>query len=317
MPFARLPDRTVLTVTGEAAEPFLQTLITADLGALGPSEVRPAALLTPQGKILFDFLIGRIGTEAGIGFRLDCATVAANGLKKRLTLYRLRSKVAIEQDEKPVLALWDVPGPSEALPHNMMIDRRFADTRVWRVYGKPPVGVLAGVEEASQAAFRALRIQTGVAEAETDFAGSDLFPHDVLYDQNGGVSFKKGCFVGQEVVSRMQHRGTARRRLMLFSAKSPPSSGAPILAGDGEAARPVGTVLAADGRDGFGLVRIDRLADALAAGSRLSADGVPLDVSIPPWAGFSLPEATFAEEGPGSGDPAEDLAQEPAAGRSA
>ncbi len=306
MPFARLPDRTTLTVTGDTAEHFLQNLITADLDTLGPGEMRPAALLTPQGKILFDFLIGRVGS----GFRLDCAIAAAGDLKKRLALYRLRSKIAIELDEKPVLVLWDVPDRFEETLHNMMIDRRFSGSQVWRVYGKAPAGVLAGVEEASHTAFRALRIQVGVAEAGTDFPGSDVFPHDVLYDQNGGVSFKKGCFVGQEVVSRMQHRGTARRRLMLLSARSHLTTGSQILAGEGEGARPVGTVLAADGRNGFGFLRIDRLADALVADKRLSADGVPLDASIPPWAGFALPEATS----PGSGSHVEDTL-EPVAGR--
>ena len=298
MPFARLPDRTLLTVTGDAAEPFLQNLITADLDALGTGEVRPSALLTPQGKILFDFLIGRIGG----GFRIDCARAAARDLVKRLTLYRLRSKVAIEADEKPVLALWDIPEPAEASPHNMAIDRRFAETQVRRIYGKPPAGVLSGVEEAPHEAFRALRIQCAVAEAETDFPGSDLFPHDVLYDHNGGVSFRKGCFVGQEVVSRMQHRGTARRRLMLLSAKGHLTTGAPILAGEGETARPIGTVLAADGRNGFGLLRIDRLADALSAGRPLSADGVPLEAAIPDWAGFALPDAAAT----GTDEPADD-----------
>ena len=305
MPFAHLPDRTIFTVTGEAAEDFLQTLITADLGKLGDGEMRPSALLTPQGKILFDFLIGRIPG----GFRLDCAKAAAADLTKRLILYRLRTKVVIEPVDKPVLALWDVAGPSGDLPHNMMIDRRFADTQVWRVYGKAPAGALAGIEEASREAFRALRIQSGIAEAETDFPGSDVFPHDVLYDQNGGVSFKKGCFVGQEVVSRMQHRGTARRRLMLLSAQNHLTPGASILAGEGETARSIGTVLAATGRDGFGFLRIDRLADALAAGRRLSADGVPLDASIPSWAGFALP-ATAPDLHDASDDDATDIAVE-------
>ena len=306
MPFAHLPDRTTLTVTGEAAGNFLQTLITADLEALRDGEMRPSALLTPQGKILFDFVIGRIPG----GFRLDCAKAASADLTKRLTLYRLRTKVAIEPVDKPVLALWDVAGPFDDAAPNMMIDRRFSNAQVWRIYGRAPAGALAGVEEASCEAFRALRIQAGIAEAETDFPGSDVFPHDVLYDQNGGVSFKKGCFVGQEVVSRMQHRGTARRRLMLLSAQDHLTPGSPILAGEAGTVRTIGTVLAATGRDGFGFLRIDRLAEALAAGARLSADGVPLDASIPPWAGFAL-----SAQGSGSRADAEDDGADIAAGR--
>ncbi len=83
----------------------------------------------------------------------------------------------------------------------------------------------AGADEAD---FTALRISAGIAEAEADFPASDVFPHDVLLDQNGGVSFRKGCFVGQEVVSRMQHRGTARRRIMVLRAILPTRPGSPL-----------------------------------------------------------------------------------------
>ena len=117
-------------------------------------------------------------------------------------------------------------------------------------------------------------------------------------DQNGGVSFKKGCYIGQEVVSRMQHRGTARRRIVLVQADGHLSAGATILAGD----RLIGTVmsaipgLAGDGGDGMALVRIDRLAQAMAADNILSVDGVPVDVTIPAWAGYSLPEVAATAE---------------------
>ncbi|MCB8836039.1 folate-binding protein YgfZ [Aurantimonas sp. VKM B-3413] len=275
MPYAPLPDRALLAVTGETAEPFLQNLITTDLDTLEPGEMRPSALLTPQGKILFEFLVGRIGG----GFRLDCAESAAEDLKKRLGLYRLRAKVAIEPEDLSVFAAWS---ENAAQLPGALVDRRFAGGDVVRIHGEVP----GGLDQAPAEDFRALRLRAGIAEAEADYPGSDVFPHDVLLDQNGGVSFKKGCFVGQEVVSRMQHRGTARRRLMLVSSDQHLTPGSDVIAGS----KAIGTILSATDRDGIALMRIDRLAEALASGEALTADGVAVEMTIPPWAGFSLPE---------------------------
>ena len=285
MSYASLTDRSVLAVTGPEAESFLQNLVTSDLDLLGPGEVRPSALLTPQGKILFDFLISRI--EGGL--RLDVAEQARAVLAKRLALYKLRAKVTVAPSDDAVFAVLDAPAGSDA-----PIDRRFPDETVRRAYGAvPEVG-----DEVPAAAFEALRIRAGIAEAEKDFLASDVFPHDVLLDQNGGVSFKKGCYVGQEVVSRMQHRGTARRRIVLVQADGHLSPGATLMAGD----KLIGTVLSAipglagDGGDGMAIVRIDRLAQAMAADTVLSVDGVPVDVTIPAWAGYALPEVAATAE---------------------
>ena len=271
MPSALLSDRATLLVTGADAESFLQNLVTSDLDALGENEARPSALLTPQGKILLDFLVSRISE----GLRLDCARAARADLAKRLALYKLRAKVSVEPTEEAVAAAWD------EVPAGALLDRRFPDGRVARLYG-------AGAEGANDdaSAFAALRLANGVAEAERDFPASDVFPHDVLLDWNGGVSFKKGCYVGQEVVSRMQHRGTARRRLMVLRAENHLTPGSNVEAGG----RAIGTVLSATGGVGLGLVRIDKLAAALNADEALSADGVPLEPEVPGWAGYRLPE---------------------------
>lgn len=282
MPFARLADRRLLLVKGETASDFLQNLVTSDLDRIETGEARPSALLTPQGKILFDFLLSRI--EDGI--RIDVADVARADLLKRLTLYRLRAPITFETPETEVFALW------EASEETGLFDRRFAEGTVRRLYGEAPTGM----EEAPPEDFEALRIRAGIAEAERDFPASDVFPHDVLLDQNAGVSFKKGCYVGQEVVSRMQHRGTARRRLVLVEAERHLTPGAEILAGE----RSIGTVLSATGRTGMGIVRIDRLAAALAADTTLSADGVPVEIGIPPWAGYTLPETAGDDAGDGA-----------------
>ncbi len=271
MPSARLPDRSTLHVTGPDAAHFLQNLVTADVEGLPEGEARPSALLTPQGKILFDFLVSRIEG----GYRLDVATGARPDLSKRLMLYRLRSKVEIAAADEAVAAVWD-----ETAEFGVR-DARFADATVARLYGKA-----AEVAGEGEDAFRARRIAEGIAEAETDFPGSDVFPHDVLLDQNGGVSFKKGCFVGQEVVSRMQHRGTARRRIMVLRADGHITPGANVEA----EGRAVGTVLSAAGGTAMAILRIDKVAEALRAGSGLSADGVPVEAEVPAWAGYTLPD---------------------------
>ncbi len=278
MPSVRLIDRATLHLSGEEAKPFLQNLVTADLDKLAPGEARPAALLTPQGKILFDFLVSLTPD----GLRLDVAAGARGDLAKRLTLYKLRAKITIAPQDEAVAALWE-----DAPPEGALTDRRFPG-EVYRLYGDAALG--AGEDAES---FERLRLSAGIAEAERDFPASDVFPHDVLLDQNEGVSFRKGCYVGQEVVSRMQHRGTARRRIMVLRAEGHLTPGAVVEA----AGKTIGTVLSAHGSLGIGMIRIDKLADALRADQTLSADGVPLEAEVPAWAGYTLPEAAAPAEG--------------------
>lgn len=282
MPAVSLPHRACILVTGPQAEDFLQNILTLDLALLHTGEARPGALLTAQGKILFDFLISRHDK----GFRLDCRADIAADFSRRLMMYRLRAKVEIAvQDESLVVVSWGTESdPSSSL--SSVIDRRFANETVRRHYD---AGV-AAVD--SLGAWTALRIVNGVAESSSDFALSDAFPHDVLLDQNGGVGFKKGCYVGQEVVSRMQHRGTARRRMLIAKGGDAlPPSGTPITV-DGRA---IGTMGSAAGEHGLALVRIDKVADALNRGVVTLAGDVPVTFAIPPWATFGFPDASATD----------------------
>ncbi|HEY4191155.1 MAG TPA: folate-binding protein, partial [Mesorhizobium sp.] len=141
--------------------------------------------------------------------------------------------------------------------------------------------------------WNALRIAHGVAESGADYALGDAFPHDVLLDQTGGVGFSKGCYVGQEVVSRMQHRGTARRRVLILSADTPlPGSGTEIAA----AGKAVGVLGSTAGRQGLAIMRIDRVKEALDAGVAITASDVPVTVAIPNWATFTFPQPAGTEE---------------------
>lgn len=258
-------DRAVLEVRGPDARSFLQGLVTCDVEALAPGQASFGALLTPQGKILFDFLILCADGET---FLLDVARDLAPSLCKRLTLYKLRAKVAIAQTVKGVAAAW---GESEP-PHGLA----FADPRA------PGLGWRAIVDEPGPAgdarAYHAHRIALGVPEGGVDFAYGDAYPHDVNMDLIGGVSFTKGCYVGQEVVSRMKHRGGVRRRIA--RARFPqgtPASGAEIAAGDLR----IGVVGSSVDGAGLASVRTDRLLDARAAGLAPRAGDAPVELFPP------------------------------------
>ena len=290
MPIAILTDRAVIRISGADAEHFLQNLITTDLDGLAQGEARPGALLTPQGKILFDFLVSRDGEG---GFLLDCPAGAAEDFMRRLTLYKLRAKVDISlSDQMVVTARWQDDSSAshtDSTVPGALRDRRFPDsTPAWRGYGDAEASADAD-------AWRRFRIAAGIAESGDDYALGEAFPHDVLLDQTGGVGFRKGCYVGQEVVSRMHHRGTARRRILKAEADRPlPAPGTSVTAGD----RTIGTLGGVAGQTGLALVRIDRVRDALDAGTAIEAGGVALRLTIPGWASFGFPESgSDAENG--------------------
>lgn len=284
MPSALLKDRALVSVSGAEAEHFLQNIVTTDLDQLGTGEAKPGALLTPQGKILFDFLVSRPGDNA---FLLECRADIADDFMRRLMLYRLRAKVDISKQEQSLVSVeWRIDSTASDFDSGKaepaVADRRFADGNVVRVYG-----VRSG--EGDLAAWHAFRIAHGVAESGGDYHLSDAFPHDVLLDQNGGVGFKKGCYVGQEVVSRMQHRGTARRRVLIVSAEAPLPAHGTELTVDG---RPVGTLGSTADSAGLAVARIDRVKAAVDEGKAIMAGGVPVHLSIPDWAKFTFPDTT-------------------------
>ncbi|MFN7125209.1 MAG: YgfZ/GcvT domain-containing protein [Allorhizobium sp.] len=276
MPSAFLPDRAFVKIAGADAEHFLQNLITTDLGALAENELRPGALLTPQGKILFDFLISRDGD----GFLIDIPADQMDAFIRRMTMYKLRSPVTIEAlPVKGATVTWGESADGVA-------DHRFAlaGTELRRQAGR------AG-DPADREGYDALRILHGVPESGADYALQDAFPHDVLFDKSGGVSFRKGCYVGQEVVSRMQHRSTARRRVVILSADaSLPATGTEITIGG----KPIGALGTVAGERALAIVRIDKAGEAMAAGEPILAGDVPVTVTLPSWSGLTFPAA--AEE---------------------
>jgi folate-binding protein YgfZ len=295
MPVAHLQDRAILTISGPEAEHFLQNLITTDLSVLETDEVLPGALLSPQGKILFDFLISRL--EPG-GFRIDIRAVLASDFAKRLALYRLRAKVEIDElGAQPVAAIWDIfiSGPNwdaDPVLKGAFRDLRFA-LPVHRRYERLPRAD-APIEQ-----WDFYRMLFGIAESGSDYELGDAFPHDVLLDKIGGVGFTKGCYVGQEVVSRMQHRGTARRRIMIVDpvsyASGLPPAGTPLLA----AGKRIGSLGQVIDDQALAIVRIDKVGEALAAGQPIMAGDVAVTLEFPEDMDLELP-ANPADAGAGN-----------------
>ncbi|MDH2343722.1 folate-binding protein [Bradyrhizobium sp. SSUT77] len=281
MKSAFLPDRGVVKVAGEDARNFLNGLVTTDVDKLKPGLGRFGALLTPQGKIIVDFLITEAPAGHGGGFLIDCPKPLADGLATKLKFYKLRAKVTVENlsEDLGVLAAWD--GQPAAQPDLAFADPRNEDLG-YRILIpedlKQKLSDLIGAELVDAAAYEAHRIALGVPRGGLDFMYSDAFPHETNMDRLSGVDFDKGCYVGQEVVSRMQHRGTARTRsVKVLLEDLSPELGVSVLAGD----KPVGTMGSSAQGKGIALVRIDRVADALDAGQTLTAGGLAVRLAEP------------------------------------
>lgn len=269
MPIENLNDRSVLAISGPDASTLLQGLVTANIDKIANDAVVPSALLTPQGKIAFDFLMGKYGDD---GYFFDMRTELIADFQKRMTLYKLRADVSITtlEDWHPT-AIWDEPGVLEG----SFIDSRFSGTTtVLRTYQKPD-------GEMVQGSFTEVRIANFVAESDADFQTNDVFPHDVYLDLNGGIDFKKGCYVGQEVVSRMQHRSSARKRIGLIQSDSAPLSSGQEITANG---KPIGTIGSVSGNKGLSILRVDRYFDAISENQVVQAGDVELSVSFPEWA---------------------------------
>lgn len=265
---ARLDDRAVIALSGQDARTLLQGLITNDIEKLVPGRALYAALLTPQGKILFDFIIA----EGDGAVLLDCAAVTADALAKRLTMYRLRAKVEIERrPQLVVMAGWS----GTPLPGIAFTDPRLAALGVRSVMATAEAPASGETGES----YLAHRLDLGVPES-ADFGQDRMFALDADLEQLHGVDFEKGCYVGQELTARMKHRGTARKRLL------------PIVTADGAAlpspdtavsaaGKSIGEITGSYGPRGFALIRLDRLEEAGEAPLQAGEQSVTL--SKPHW----------------------------------
>jgi folate-binding protein YgfZ len=281
---ALLRDRGVVRIAGADARKFLQGVVTGDINKVQGSTAIHAGLLSPQGKILFDFFVA----GANSGFLLDVAQDRAEELAKRLGFYRLRAEVEIgAAPSLKVAAAWGGP-PRPPQGAVVYADPRLPDLG-FRIL-MPAGSNLAelGCAEAPEEAYHAMRIGLGVPEGGRDYVFGETFPHEALFDQLNGVDFAKGCFVGQEVVSRMQHRGTARKRVVPVEGDGPlPAPGTGIEAGG----QPIGTLGSVSGASGLALIRLDRAEEALSRGTPLTAGEAKVRLRAPSFARFAVPTA--------------------------
>ena len=259
MPVAQLDSRALIAVTGPDARAFLHGLLTQDVETLAVGEVRYAALLGPQGRLLFDLFL--FGTHDGV--LIDCVADRRPALLQRLGLYRLRAKVDLTPDDRPVFTAWD-DGPSE-----WPVDPRLP------ALGRRAVAP-ATVAHASEADWRRHQLDLGVPDS-SDFAPDADYPIECDLDLLNGIDFQKGCFIGQETTSRMKRRGTIKTRLVPITLEGPPPPfGAEILNGERRAGE---TRTALDGR-AMALLRLDRMAGPL------TVDGREAHADPPDWLGL-------------------------------
>lgn len=255
--YTKLPNRGLLRVSGADAETFLQNLVSNNVAKAAPGVAVYATLLTPQGKFLHDFFVFRDGED----FLIDCEADRLGDLKRRLTLYKLRSKVdlAEETDQWSVFAVLDgdISG-NLAAP-----DPRAAELG-WRAV--LPAGETPDGDETTLDTWDARRIALGIPDGSRDIEVEKSFLLEHRMDEFNAIDFKKGCYVGQELTARTKYRGNVRKRLTPVSVQGPlPEPGTPVLVDGIE----VGSVRTGLGTRALAVLRIERPEGVLEAGDAI------------------------------------------------
>jgi len=275
---APLSARTVIEVSGEDRVAFLQGLVSNDVSDAAPGRAVWAALLTPQGKYLADFFI----LSDGARLLLDAEAAQAAMLIQRLSRYRLRSRVAIAPVPLLVYAAWD--GAPEAAHHAIMAPDPRLETAGWRVLAPGSLAANATEDE-----YDLHRLALGLPDGSRDMEVDKTVLLEAGFDELNGVSWSKGCYMGQELTARTKYRGLLKRRLVPVSVIGTlPPPGTPITRDGAE----VGTMRS--GREGVGmaLLRLDALEGTLAAGEAV------LTPRFPVWTRASEPVLSATIESP-------------------
>lgn len=264
-PVFRLSHRTVFAATGEDTLSFLNRVLTCRLDNLAVGEGSYGAFLTPQGKILSDLFAFRTSET----LFLDLPSAAAEDAIKRLTMLKLRAKLSFEIRPD----LMSVQTETKTLDGSLIMvqDGRFRGTVHRGIFdASAPVDGLHDADVDPR--YHALRMQSGVPEFGFDFGSADVFPSDVNMDLLGGIDYRKGCFIGQEVVSRMKRKTEVRKRtLFIENLPSGAQAGDAVMAG----ASTLGTLTSVSDLSALALMRLDRVKTA-------QDDQVPVTVNETP-----------------------------------
>jgi tRNA-modifying protein YgfZ len=284
---ALLPDRGVVSVEGDDAEKLLQGFLTNDMKVLAEQTAMYSALCSPQGKVQFDLFVVKTPT----GFLLETGRDQTAALVERIEKFKLRAKADVRDvsSDYTVAAIWGGPYEPQGRGKQPIW---FADPRLPEMGYREFVTIGSDWALAGQAAdsataedYHTHRVALGVPEGGKDYPLGDTFPHEALFDQLNGVSFKKGCFVGQEVVSRMQYRTVTRKRVVpLVGDAALPESGTAVVADSVE----IGKLGSVESGRALALLRLDRAAEFGEKGVQLLAGSVPVAIELPSWASFSL-----------------------------
>lgn len=266
--YVRLDDRAVIAVSGADAAGFLQGLVSCDVRRATEGQAVLGALLSPQGKFLFDFFL----LKQGEGYLLDTEAARAEELLKKLKMYRLRAAVdmALRDDIKVSAFIGHIP-PENGLA---VPDPRHPEMG-WRLYDDLHERSVSRSEWKTKDAYEALRISLGLPDGSRDAEIDRTILLENGYDKLGGVDFAKGCYVGQEVTARSKHRGELRKYLFIVKGEAPlPPAGTELMAGE----QAVGVMRSSRGGIGLALLRTDKLI----GGHPVLAAGKPIEIT-PPW----------------------------------
>lgn len=266
-----LPRRAVIAITGADARDFLQRVVTNGPQGVEPGKAMASSLLTPQGKVLADLMFFDDG--AG-GLYVDVPVSEAESLLKRFTLYRLRAKADLALRDDLMVAA--ASGREAADRLEALALSAASDPRDGRLGLRAVLPVSSGIPDQA-ASHDAARTALIVPELGADYAPAAFFSTDVNHDLLNAIHYRKGCFVGQEVASRMHRKGGVRKRTVRVSADAALEAGAPVMAGE----VPLGEVISAAGHEGLAIIRVDRLEQAAGTGETVTASGTPAKISLP------------------------------------
>ncbi|WP_068080783.1 YgfZ/GcvT domain-containing protein [Polycladidibacter stylochi] len=291
MHIAKLTSRSVVSICGDDALDFLQGLVSCDVMPAQEAGLAYGALLSPQGKIDFDFFIHASdeNTDQAQKLFLDLPSSTLSLFLKKMRLYKLRANITIEHcPDLFCFAAWNDEQTSTYDELGFTTDPRLPEMGGRRI--GPLNAVATNAEEQD---YHAHRISHCVAEGGQDYNFGTFFPSDVGMDLQNGVSYTKGCFVGQEVVSRMKHRGSNRRRLLEVVTATPPLAqmGSEILAGE----KAVAVLGSSYQTQGIAIARLDRVTEALQKKHSLHVNHVSVALRVPHWANYDL-ESTLSEK---------------------